>query len=335
MISVIMSNFNTNEIYLKQSIQSILKQSFKDIEFIIIDDFSTNNSKLILDNLNDDRVKIIYNEKNLGLAASLNKALQIARGKYIARMDSDDISYPNRLEKQFKYLEDNPTVSLVGSFANKFGNNKGYNYTIIEEPSEMNVPMFFGNIICHPSVMFRKEALTRNSLKYNENYRTGQDYELWANLMKTEKFAVIPETLLLYRIHNSQISKEKKNEQVHNTKSVYSSFLIDMGISVNDNMLQKHFAFCTSTDLKAFKFEEINRWGTYLKEQNLKSKLYNKKLFNQYVDYTLFKRLVKLILKDMRYIPYFLKFLFNRNVNIMLFRYVKGYLLLYIKGIIR
>ncbi|PEM53789.1 glycosyltransferase family 2 protein [Bacillus wiedmannii] len=329
MISVIMSNYNTSEKYLRESIESILKQSFTDFEFIIIDDCSTNNNKSILKNFNDDRVKIIFNEKNLGLAASLNKALQIAKGEFVARMDSDDISLETRLEKQYKYLKSNPSVGLVASFAKKIGNDKGYIYSILEEPEKMNVPMFFGNVICHPSVMFRREAIISNRLKYNEEFKTGQDYELWSRLLKKEKVAIIPEVLLSYRIHNNQISNEKKMDQIQNTMKVYSYMLEGLGLEVNQEILKKHHAFCTSSELDTFTLKEMIYWGDFIKKQNFKNKTYDVELFNQYVDFTIFKRNIRILLNKHKFSSYILKYLMKKSVLRMGYKHVKS--LLHIK----
>lgn len=324
-----MSNYNTSEKYLRESIESILKQSFTDFEFIIIDDCSTNNNKSIFKNFNDDRVKIIFNEKNLGLAASLNKALKIAKGEFIARMDSDDISLETRLEKQYKYLKSNPSVGLVASFAKKIGNDKGYIYSIVEEPEKMNVPMFFGNVICHPSVMFRREAIISNRLKYNEEFKTGQDYELWSRLLKKEKVAIIPEVLLSYRIHNNQISNEKKMDQIQNTMKVYSYMLEGLGLEVNQENLKKHHAFCTSSELDTFTLKEMIYWGDFIKKQNTKNKTYNVELFNQYVDFTIFKRNIRMLLNKHKFSSYILKYLMKKNVLRMGYKHVKS--LLHIK----
>lgn len=332
-ISVIMSNYNTSEKYLRESIESILNQSFTDFEFIIVDDCSTNNGKSILESFNDDRIKVIFNEKNLGLAASLNKALQISKGEFIARMDSDDISLETRLEKQYKYLKSNPSVGLVASFAQKIGNDKGYIYSMVEEPEKMNVPMFFGNVICHPSVMFRKEVITNNHLKYNEEFKTGQDYELWSRLLKTEKVAIIPEVLLSYRIHNNQISNEKKMDQIQNTMKVYSYMLEGLGLEVNQEILKKHHAFCTSSELGTFNLKEMIYWGEVIKKYNLKNRVYDIELFNEYVDFTIFKRNVRMLLNSREFSSYILKYLIKKSVLRMNYKHIKNLVNIKLKSI--
>ncbi|MGE6959697.1 glycosyltransferase [Bacillus thuringiensis] len=328
-----MSNYNTSEKYLRESIESILNQSFTDFEFIIIDDCSTNNGKSILKSFNDDRIKVIFNEKNLGLAASLNKALQISKGEFVARMDSDDISLETRLEKQYKYLKSNPSVGLVASFAQKIGNDKGYIYSMVEEPEKMNVPMFFGNVICHPSVMFRKEVITNNHLKYNEEFKTGQDYELWSRLLKTEKVAIIPEVLLSYRIHNNQISNEKKMDQIQNTMKVYSYMLEGLGLEVNQEILEKHHAFCTSSELETFNLKEMIYWGEFIKKYNLKNRVYDVELFNEYVDFTIFKRNVRMLLNSREFSSYILKYLIKKSVLRMNYKHIKSLVNIKLKSI--
>ena len=115
LISVIMSNYNTPEEYLREAIESILNQTYKNFEFIIIDDCSTDNSLEIIKSYNDERIVLIENEENIGLTKSINKGLAVAKGEYIARMDADDVSLPQRFEKQINYMNDHTELIVCGS----------------------------------------------------------------------------------------------------------------------------------------------------------------------------------------------------------------------------
>lgn len=211
MISVIMSVYNAEK-YLREAIESILDQSFDDFEFIIVDDKSIDNSAHIIKSYakRDNRIKYIKNDTNRGLTYSLNKALKLAKGKYIARMDADDISIKERLEVQYNYLENNKDVFLLGTSA----------YNIDEDGEivgERNIPLEYEKIkkkinlvnpIIHPSVMFRKKDVLAIG-GYNENFKKVQDYELWfriiANGLKVEN---LKDRLLYYRV-NSQYFERK------------------------------------------------------------------------------------------------------------------------------
>ncbi len=212
-VSVIMSVYN-GEKYLKEALESILDQTFGDFEFIIINDGSTDNSYEILKSYKDKRMKII-NQENMGLAKSLNKAIKLAQGEYIARMDTDDISLPTRLEKQVDVIMSSSTVGLVGSW-----------YEIIDELGrelvKVKVPcdfdylreyMFYeNNPICHGSVMLKRGPFAQAG-RYREVFKYAQEYDLWLRLMEICDFEIIEEYLYQLRISLSSASTLSGGEQ--------------------------------------------------------------------------------------------------------------------------
>lgn len=213
-ISVIMSVLN-GELFLEDAINSILNQSFKDFEFIIIDDCSTDKTPIILENFSkkDHRIKIITKQKNLGLTGfikNLNKAISISNGKYIARMDADDISKPERFQKQVEFLETHPEVSLVGAQINFINEN---NEIIGEKKAALENNKIINNMtssiqLFHPVIMFRNNQ----NIKYREKFLYCEDYDLYLNLITQEKkLANINEKLLDYRILNNSISRKGDN----------------------------------------------------------------------------------------------------------------------------
>ncbi len=231
-ISVIMSVYN-GESYLTESVNSILNQTFKDFEFIIINDGSVDKTFEILNKITDERVKIILNKKNKGLTASLNKCLKVARGKYIARMDADDISEPLRLEKEFNFLEKNREYGVVGTFIKIFNQNTG-EYIFQKKPvknSEIKEFLKHDNCLAHGTVLIRKEAL-ESSGHYDERMLQSQDYELWFRISRNWKLANIPEYLYTWRDHCGNISTEKKNEQMHYVE--YAKILAKIDEKEND-----------------------------------------------------------------------------------------------------
>ncbi|WP_270527125.1 glycosyltransferase family 2 protein [Holdemanella biformis] len=213
LVSVIMSTYNDEE-FINESISSILNQTYNNFEFIIINDASNDDTKRILDNLLDDRLIIIHNKKNQKLAKNLNKAISISKGKYIARMDADDISLINRMSIQVDFMERNPDVDVVGSFAEKIGDQSGIiSYPLKHE--EIKDKLLFDNCMCHPSIMFRKSTL---DYTYDENCEAAQDYELWSRIIWDKKFANIPKPLLKYRIHSNQTRNKNGNNQKKGAK---------------------------------------------------------------------------------------------------------------------
>lgn len=230
-ISVVMSNYNTNNEYLKLAVNSILNQTFKDFELIIVDDASDNDNLQILEEYRDKRIKLIKNNKNLGLAANLNTAISLAKGEYIARMDTDDISMPSRLEKQFNYLEKHPDIGVLGTSAIFFGKRKRIK-KMLENHEDIKSNLLFQNQLIHPSVMIRKELFELEM--YNNSFKTAQDYELWSRLIWVTKFHNLSEILLKYRTHAGQITISKQNEQNNMANHVRSKMLEHIDVKLNE-----------------------------------------------------------------------------------------------------
>lgn len=220
-ISVVMAVYN-GEKYLRTAIDSILNQTYPDFEFIIIDDCSTDNTVNILKSYTDARIKVVRNEQNLRLPASLNKGLKIARGKYIARMDADDISVPDRFEKQVKYLDDHQDIAVIGgSFQvfNEIGENLYINKARCDE--KLDKYYLLPSPIGHPTAMLRKSMTVDEGFLYDEKYTSAQDYDLWLRIAQKHKINNIPDVVLKYRVHNSSISKTRSEEQQLNAANIF------------------------------------------------------------------------------------------------------------------
>lgn len=207
-ISVVMPAHNTGR-YIKDAIDSILNQTFTDFEFIIIDDCSTDDSyRIIKEYLNkDDRIILFRNEKNLGIASTRTKGTLCARGKYIVTMDSDDISLPTRLEKQYKYLEAHKDCGVVGSHVEMFnGNNEIVGTKKFQENDiDLRKRIFLYSPVVQPAAMVRKEVFD-NIGYYDPKYVNASDLDFWFRLGTKYKFSNIQEVLLRYRIHNGSIT---------------------------------------------------------------------------------------------------------------------------------
>lgn len=209
LISVIMPVYNEHPYYLQLAIKSILNQTIKDFEFIIINDASTNETENIILSYNDARIKYLKNENNLKITRTLNRGLEIASGKYIARIDSDDFSAKTRFEKQIEYLENNNDVGVLGTYFKRVHKNAD-----ILIPSKIKDVMLFlrycQNCIAHSSVMFRKSVLEENNLSYDTNCLHAEDYKLWSDMSRFCKVAVYPEVLTYYRYSPNGISVPNK-----------------------------------------------------------------------------------------------------------------------------
>jgi len=226
-ISVIMSVYNEPVNWLCQSIDSIVQQSFSDFEFIIVCDNPSYKEGIDLLQIyaeQDKRIVILLNEENIGLTKSLNRAISVARGGYIARMDADDISLPQRFEKQYDYLCNHPEVTVLSSYAITFG--EGIEENLRKDPVEHNhIARALPNecVMIHPAVMIRRGDF---EIKYDENQKKSQDYELWLRLLSQgAKFHTLPEVLLKYRISANQIStKNRGQQQSDNRRARYITY---------------------------------------------------------------------------------------------------------------
>jgi glycosyltransferase involved in cell wall biosynthesis len=203
--------------YLPQAVDSILRQSFEDFEFLIFDDASTDGSADYLAALTDPRVRIVRNEINLGLTRSLNRGLDLARGQYVARMDADDVAMPQRLDRQVEFLDAHPDVGIVGSSRVLIDEAGGFvaNAPAAESDVQIRWKCLLGNPFAHPAVMIRRDVLERHALRYDESYRTAQDYELWTRLLAVTKGHNLAEPLLRYRLR-AGVSQTRKPEQLRN-----------------------------------------------------------------------------------------------------------------------
>lgn len=198
LVSVIMSEFNTDVELLKSSIESILKQDYENLELIVIDDCGKNNLNEFKELFNDNRLKIYRNTENLGLVYSLNRAIKLSKGKYIARMDTDDYSYKNRIALQVEFLERNPQFSLVGSRVDKYDGEKIWGETSFWGEVTRK-ELLNGSTLTHPSVMFKSE-LMKNTAGYL-NYKRCEDYATWINLFASgHRMYIMREKLLRYHL---------------------------------------------------------------------------------------------------------------------------------------
>lgn len=214
-ISVIMSTHN-GERFIKEAIDSILKQNFSDFEFLIVQDGSNDLTPVILEECarNDQRIKIISNAQNLGLTKSLNKAISQAKGEYIARQDDDDVSLPERFKKQFDFMEKNQRFALVGCLGlivNERGEAIGEKNLAVSY-EKIKKRLLFNNQFIHSSLFARKSILEKEGF-YNDDFKKAQDYELVLRLAEKYPVANLAERLLKWRFLPSSISWESKEQQ--------------------------------------------------------------------------------------------------------------------------
>lgn len=279
LVSVLLPSYNAGK-YLSSSIKSILTQTYNNFELIIIDDASIDNTEEIVFNFRDDRIRYFKNHKNLGVVNSLNKAISLAEGKYLLRMDADDISLRNRIEIQISYLEKNPDVGVLGTNLKCFGKNND----IWRNPvsfEEIKIKLFFDSPLWHPTVAIRKSVLVNNNIYYDLDYEHCEDYKMWYDLSKVSIIRNIDKILLLYRIHDNNHSRNQPNLKKLRMQ-IYSESIFNRNHQIYDpdlhNLLMSYHG-----DIINEKLLEIKKWLYTLKEENKRLNYFPQILFEKYI----------------------------------------------------
>lgn len=333
-ISVVMPTYNTDVSILKTAVDSILNQTFRDFEFIIIDDGSTNNSVEYLNSIADQRVKLIRNDTNIGITKSLNIGLRAAKGKYIARMDSDDIAFPERFEKQYAFMESHPDVFVCGTKvkhfrdelspaarqANEEKNAMAFikdkiswlidntrikktqaNYEL-EDMESYRVRMLFANPgPMHPTAFLNHEKLIKHHMEYDERLAYAQDYDLWMRISSIGRICVLPDVLLHYRIHSGQVSKARRDLQNKYAQMIQKKLLEQLLGTVTEDEVSFHHSHSSSYgyDSNTKISNRAIQWYEKIITANQKQKIYDQNKLEQYIDRVKRNLISHSITKDM------------------------------------
>jgi glycosyltransferase involved in cell wall biosynthesis len=206
---------SNGERYLGTAVASALRQSVADLELLVVDDGSTDATPEILAEVGDQRLRVLRNDERMGLAASLNRGLDEARGRYVARLDADDVALPRRLERQLAHIRSGRPLGIVGSSV--------LNLDEVDRPGELHVmpsgpeavrwASLFSSPFFHPSVLVDRELLDRHALRYDAEYLESEDYDLWTRLLAHAEGDNLPQPLLLYRLHAGQASRRRRDLQ--------------------------------------------------------------------------------------------------------------------------
>jgi len=285
-VTVLMPVYNA-ESYLKEAIESILNQTYTDFEFLIINDGSTDSSKDIILSYQDSRIRYIENETNIKLVATLNKGIDLARGKYIARMDADDISIITRLEKQVAFLDSQPKYVACSSWVETFSDNKNSKLLKYEESHDgIKVKSLYQNHFCHGASLIRKNILIESNLRFDSNFIHSEDYYFFIKLSELGELFNLQETLLRVRHHDSNVSVLSRNIQYENSLIVIKYQLEQIGISTDniDFNVYSRF-FCSSFDLSKDEIERIENLIFTIIQANKKSNyIQHQVLINYFFD---------------------------------------------------
>lgn len=267
LVSVVLPAYNA-ELYLKEAIDSILAQTFTDFELIILNDGSIDRTEEIILSYQDERIVYIKNEKNLGLIGTLNKGMDLAKGKYIARMDADDICFPERFEKQVRFLEENLEYVICGTSGYRFYNNlsERRNFNVPLSDDHIRARLFFNTGFIHPSVMFRREVIVDNQLIFNNEYKYAEDYFFWMDILKYGKGVNLKEKLIYYRVlDNSQTAVGNSNLELRKKiiGKIHKRYFYEYNVLASDREIELNFYLTNIVrmnllDFQKFDFKDID-----------------------------------------------------------------------------
>lgn len=231
LISVVMPVFNAAD-YLRETIESVLNQTYSNFEFLIFNDGSKDNSLVIIKSYDDPRIILYDYQVNSGYVNHLNAGFALACGKYIARMDADDIALPRRFEVQVALLEERVEIGLCSCRTETIGPN----YLMVEQPvthNEIRHCFLLANPIAHPGVMLRTSLVRQHGLAYRHEFMPAEDYYLWCSLVDLTQLHIIPQVLLRYRVHEAQISAQRSQLQNHNAATIKVEYLKMVGVRLS------------------------------------------------------------------------------------------------------
>lgn len=228
MVSVVMATYNRADL-LPRAIESVLNQTFEDFEFIIVVDGSTDDSVDVIQSYaqKDERIRMLENDKNRGLIYSLNRGLDAARGKYIARMDDDDISLPDRFHQQVGFMEKNPRVTVISSWVSAPGSMIPYTFQREVDPDKIKILPYLSNgvAISHPASFIRRDFIEKHHIRYRKEYEYIEDRAFWRDIIDAGGIiSNVPKVLLQYRFHFEN-PKEYYTRQYYNMTSYHQEMM--------------------------------------------------------------------------------------------------------------
>ena len=284
-ITVLMPVYNAEK-YVKDAIESILNQTFSDFVFLIINDGSTDRTEEIVLSFADYRIKYVKNNINIGLTASLNKGIMLTTTKYLARMDADDISLPDRLKFQYNFMEANEEIGVCSTWYEIFG-KENTKVKLELSDAEIKAKVLFGTAICHPTVILRTEVLKKNNATFGLPFEfldgfghrvlELEDVALWNKLKHITKFAILKQIFLKYRWEGQNLTQQRLDVILERKKEYFKFLLDEIDIYPNDMNLLLHINFKYIINSNSLK--DIDSFKKHLSEILLNNK--QRKIYDQ------------------------------------------------------
>ena len=281
LVTVFMAVYN-GEKYIKEAIESILGQTFADFELLIVNDGSTDGSMAVIADIKDSRIRVLHNERNMGIFLTRNKGIAEARGKYFATLDCDDVALVDRLEKQVDFMRRYPDCAVCGSMA--FMIDGASQVTGRFEPpagmEELPSYLFFANCFINSTTLIRADVL--KSLRYRNGFEPAEDYDLFCRLAESHPVANIGYPLVRYRVHGGNVTESKAAQKMKGEKTVIAYNLRRIGLDATEDQVALHHLFISKKFREAgVTLEQVERHLSVLKSANGTKGLYPPRLFDK------------------------------------------------------
>jgi len=293
-VSIVMPVYN-REKYVAFAIESILNQSFRNFEFIIVNDGSSDKTSEILSSYIDTRIKIINNDQNKGIVFSRNIGIKNAIGEYISMFDSDDIALPNKLELQIKFLEKKSDFAMVGSWVKMIDENDKLlktKWKLTASYKKIPAILLFRNYFVQSTVLLRQNCIPK--ALYTKDFDIVEDYKMWFDISIKYKVANLQNYLVLYRIHSGNIS-DNNEKHINNEKKLFNYIFKYLDIDISDSELESHYLIKNNKKISnTNQFIEIEKWLIKILSKNKVLKIYNQRVLEKVV----FNRWIKVFFKS-------------------------------------
>jgi glycosyltransferase involved in cell wall biosynthesis len=240
-VTVLLPVYN-GEKYLRPAIDSVLAQTYRNFELLIINDGSSDSTEAIIQSYRDDRIVYVRNERNLGLIATLNRGLDLARGIYVARMDADDVSLPRRLDRQVGFMDANPRLAASGSAYQVLLHGHVVRRAVLPTDStDLKCRSLFNCPLAHPTVIMRRDVLRNAALRYSPGYPHSEDYALWVGLLDEHELANLPDALVKIRSHRGQVTQKYPREKMATVRRIHRDVLGRIGLTPDAQEAELHY----------------------------------------------------------------------------------------------
>lgn len=284
LVSAVIAVHN-GERYIGEAVKSFLEDGLRDIEVVVVEDGSTDGTRAVLSLIADNRLVVLDNDGNLGVAASFNRAMDAARGRYVAFLGADDMSLPDRLATQYEFLEHNPAVGVLGAWMRTFGGRRRL-MRYPENDADIRIGNLFICSVGHPAVMLRRELFLDRGLRFNGSLRAGVDYDLWSRAEAAGiRFHNLQRPLVRYRTHAGQITSRRREEQLATDRMVKRFLLERLGLTPSEEELDLHagMMFRKTVISDAAAADAYVAWAGRILDANRKSGIYDQEGLERYL----------------------------------------------------